>query len=197
MQAEGHAALSLCISNKMEACWALYNGVPPLTFVPQHDGKPQLSQETWCIIYVKLWTEMLFSILYKYIYYSSKHSDWFCQVTVRRNFPAIFKKRTVDAASISSGVRCWFLHAVNHGTNRHGPSPLPVAAWKLHRGLKATHKSLQHGALQEMLVQATWDLLLLPTWSHHCIHSGAKHCQEDKCPELFLILTPKPWFAGN
>lgn len=68
MRAEGHAALSLCISNKMEACWALYNGVPPLTFVPQHDGKPQLSQETWCIIYVKLWTEMLFSILYKYIY---------------------------------------------------------------------------------------------------------------------------------
>lgn len=133
MQAEGHAALSLCISNKMEACWALYNGVPPLTFVPQHDGKPQLSQETWCIIYVKLWTEMLFSILYKYIYYSSKHSDWFCQVTVRRNFPAIFKKRTVDAASINSEVRCWFLHAVNHGTNRHGPSPLPVAAWKPQR----------------------------------------------------------------
>lgn len=105
---------------------------------------------------------MLFSVLYKYIYYSFKHSDWFCQVTVRTHSLLQWEGNASSRWGAAPSVQ----------NNRHSPRPvpIPVAALGTSQRSEELYKCCHHrGALREMPAWMSWDLSPLPTL-HYWIH---------------------------
>lgn len=105
---------------------------------------------------------MLFSVLYKYMYYSFKHSDWFCQVAVRTHSLLQWEGNASSRRGAAPSVQ----------NNRHSPRPvpIPVAALGTSQGSEELYKCCHHrGALWEMPAWMPCDLSPLPAL-HYWIH---------------------------
>lgn len=158
----GQPTLGLCISNKMEACWALYNRfhTPPLHLCLSMMVNHSLGRKP-DVLFMPSFELKCFSLCYINIYITPSNTVIDSARSLWEHIPC-YNGNTSSRWGAAPSVQ----------NNRHSPRPIPipVAALGTSQGSEELYKCCHHrGALWEMPAWMSCDLSPLPTL-HYWIH---------------------------
>lgn len=169
MWTEGQPTLSLCISNKMEACWALYNRfLPPLHLCLSMMVNHSLGRKP-NVLFMPSFELKCFSPCYINIYITPSNTV----IDSVRSLGTLSLLQWEGNCHAGNSSRGW---GAAPSVHRHSPRPVPIPAAALgtSQGSKELYKCCPHrGALQDKPAWLSCGLSPL-TPSLCCMHRAAK-----------------------